>query len=152
MRRNGFDVWIEKGAGQAANYPDSQYEQAGCTIVDDVQKIWTADVVLKGNIAFQLLLRDIVRPPEMHPVHKKHELEFLPERSKKDKKNKKETTVVSFVWPGQNEDLIQLAMTRRVTLLGMDLVPRISKAQKLDALSSTSNIAGNATRYCAHFS
>jgi NAD(P) transhydrogenase subunit alpha len=73
-----------------------------------------------------------VRPPEAHPSLGVDETELLPEGS----------TLISFVWPAQSEDLLQKLQSQKVTAIAMDAVPRISRAQKLDALSSMANIAG----------
>jgi NAD(P) transhydrogenase subunit alpha len=115
LQKLGFDVLIESGAGVAANFPDDAYTQAECQIVPDAPTLWgAADIVLK------------VRPPDMS------EVELLPEGG----------TLISFVWPAQNPDLLEQLAARKATVLAMDAVPRISRAQKMDALSSMANIAG----------
>ncbi len=115
LQKLGFDVLIESGAGIAANFPDDAYRQAECQIVPDASNLWeTADIVLK------------VRPPEIQ------EVELLPEGG----------TLISFVWPAQNPALLEQLAARKATVLAMDAVPRISRAQKMDALSSMANIAG----------
>jgi len=121
LQKLGFQVLIESGAGQAANFVDSAYEEVGCKIVPNAQTLWqSADIFLK------------VRPPEMHPTLGKHEVELLPEGG----------TLISFIYPAQNAELLNQLASRRATVLAMDAVPRISRAQKLDALSSMANIAG----------
>ena len=110
----GFDVAVESNAGAAANYSDASYEAVGCS-VDTVDGIWTdSDIILK------------VRGPE------EEEAERL----------KKGQTLISFLWPAQNPELLQKLTERGVTAMAMDSVPRISRAQKVDALSSMANIAG----------
>ena len=109
----GWEVAIERGAGVDARYPDSQYEAAGAVVVDRAVA-WGADIVLK------------VRPPEEAEVDQLREGGCL----------------ISFVYPGQNEALVAKLATRKVTVLAMDQVPRISRAQKMDALSSMQNISG----------
>src|SRR5687768_6946388 len=108
----GFRVAVQSGAGDAANFPDQAYRAAGAEIVEDP---WAgADIVFK------------VRAPSTAEV----------ERLRPG------TTVVSFIWPAQNRELMQALAARNATVLAMDSVPRISRAQKLDALSSMANIAG----------
>ena len=109
----GWQVEVERDAGAAANYPDSQYTAAGATIVDRAVA-WHADIVLK------------VRPPEPAEVDQLREGGAL----------------ISFIYPAQNEPLVAKLAARKVTLLAMDQVPRISRAQKMDALSSMQNISG----------
>ncbi len=121
LQKLGFDVLIESGAGAAANFPDDAYIQAECKIVPDAPTLWaSADIVLK------------VRPPEMHPQLGQHETELLSE----------EGTLISFIWPGQNKELLDKLAARKATVLAMDAIPRITRAQKMDALSSMANIAG----------
>ena len=115
LRKLGFDILIETGAGIAANIADDQYREAGVEIVADAQALWAgSDIVLK------------VRAPAMHEVDLMHE----------------GTTLVSFIWPAQNPELMERLAAKKVTVLAMDSVPRISRAQKLDALSSMANISG----------
>lgn len=117
----GFEVTIEKDAGTAANYPNADYVAAGATLVDDVAALWSgADVILK------------VRAPEHHPGLDKHELDLAKEGA----------CLVSFLWPAQNEELVQLLADRKISSFAMDAVPRTTRAQKMDALSSMANIAG----------
>ena len=121
LQKLGFDVLIEKGAGENASFPDEAYVQAGCRIIDDPQVLWAeADIVIK------------VRPPLPHPILNIHEADLL-EAGK---------TLISFLWPAQNQPLIEQLAARKATVLAMDAVPRITRAQKMDALSSMANIAG----------
>jgi NAD(P) transhydrogenase subunit alpha len=108
----GFRVAVESGAGDAANFADDTYRAAGAGVVQDVWQ--SADIVFK------------VRAPSMSEVAAMRAGQ----------------TVVSFIWPAQNPDLMQALAAKKATVLAMDSVPRISRAQKLDALSSTANIAG----------
>jgi NAD(P) transhydrogenase subunit alpha len=108
----GFRVAVQSGAGDAANFSDDSYRAAGTEIVGDV---WaSADIVFK------------VRAPSMA------EVELM----------RAGTTLVSFIWPAQSPELMQALAAKKATVLAMDSVPRISRAQKLDALSSMANIAG----------
>jgi NAD(P) transhydrogenase subunit alpha len=117
----GFKVAIEAGAGSAANFSDEAYAEDGVEIVQDTKALWAAsDIILK------------VRAPEPHPTLGVHEAELLKEGA----------TLISFIWPGQNPDLMDKLKARKSTVLAVDSVPRISRAQKLDGLSSMANIAG----------
>jgi len=109
----GWQVAVEKGAGTAATFGDDQYAAAGAELVDRATA-WSADIVLK------------VRPPE------ESEVDQLREGG----------TIISFLYPAQNEPLLAKLESRKVTALAMDQVPRISRAQKMDALSSMANISG----------
>jgi len=111
----GFDVSIESGAGLESDISDEAYKEAGCTIRKTAKTLWkNADIVLK------------VRPPEID------ETELL----------SKDGNLISFIWPAQNDQLIQQLAAKNATVLAMDCVPRLSRSQKLDALSSMANIAG----------
>ncbi|MBA3904441.1 MAG: NAD(P)(+) transhydrogenase (Re/Si-specific) subunit alpha [Rhodocyclaceae bacterium] len=111
----GFSVAVESGAGDAANFSDDAYRAAGAEIIEGAAGLWAAsDIVFK------------VRGPSAEEVGLM----------------KEGTTLVSFIWPAQNPDLLQQLAAKKATVLAMDSVPRISRAQKLDALSSMANIAG----------
>jgi NAD(P) transhydrogenase subunit alpha len=111
----GFKVAVESGAGEAANFSDDAYRAAGAEIVADAGSLWArSDIVFK------------VRGPGAEEVGLLREGGAL----------------VSFIWPAQNPELMQSLAARKATVLAMDSVPRISRAQKLDALSSMANIAG----------
>lgn len=109
----GFTVAIESGAGKLASFDDGAFVQSGAEIVD-AQSVWQSDVILKVNA-----------PAD-------DEIALL----------NSGTTLVSFIWPAQNPDLMEKLAARDVTVMSMDAVPRISRAQSLDALSSMANIAG----------
>ena len=117
----GFKVTIETGAGQEANFSDEAYREAGATIAKTPKTLWkNSDIIFK------------VRAPEAHPTLGVDEVELLTEGK----------TLVSFIWPAQNEDLMNRLAAKNINVLGMECVPRISRAQKCDALSSMANIAG----------
>jgi NAD(P) transhydrogenase subunit alpha len=121
LMKLGFDVGVEAGAGAGASFSDEDYQAAGARIVADVRALWgEADIVLK------------VQPPDSHPVLQVHEVDLM----------RPGATLISFLWPGKHKDLISRLAARRVTAIAMDQVPRISRAQKMDALSSMANIAG----------
>ncbi|MCL1469545.1 Re/Si-specific NAD(P)(+) transhydrogenase subunit alpha [Argonema antarcticum] len=120
LMKLGFEVLIESGAGELANFPDEAYKQVECKILPDAPSLWAeSDIVLK------------VRPPEIAPDGK-HEAELLTLGG----------TLISFIWPAQNQDLVERLVLRKATVLAMEAIPRISRAQKMDALSSMANIAG----------
>ncbi|OGA97062.1 MAG: NAD(P) transhydrogenase subunit alpha [Betaproteobacteria bacterium RIFCSPLOWO2_12_FULL_66_14] len=111
----GFKVAVQSGAGEAANFSDETYRAAGAEVLDTAAKLWAgSDIVFK------------VRGPTQE------ELGLMREGA----------TLVSFIWPAQNPDLLKQLAAKKATVLAMDSVPRISRAQKLDALSSMANIAG----------
>ena len=111
----GFKVVVQSGAGDQANFSDDAYRAAGAEIVDTAGSLWaTSDIVFK------------VRGPGAEEVGLVRE----------------GGTLVSFIWPAQNPELLKQLAARKATVLSMDSVPRISRAQKLDALSSMANIAG----------
>jgi NAD(P) transhydrogenase subunit alpha len=111
----GFVVAVESGAGAAANFSDDAYRAAGAEVVPGAAALWA-----KSDIIFK------VRAPSAEEIGLMRE----------------GTTLVSFLWPAQNAELMQRLAARKATVLAMDSVPRISRAQKLDALSSMANIAG----------
>lgn len=121
LKKLGFSVMVESQAGLEADFKDETYQKAGAEIAPDAQTLWSkADLVLK------------VRAPMVHPQLKTHEVASM----------RPGTALISFIWPAQNKELMDMLAERKVTVLAMDSVPRISRAQKLDALSSMANIAG----------
>ena len=115
LKKMGFSILIEQGAGIAADYSDAKYEEVGAEIVEAASEVWSrSDLVLK------------VREPELA------EAEMLQDGS----------TLISFIWPAKNTELLELLSSRNVTTLAMDCIPRITRAQKMDALSAMGNIAG----------
>ena len=115
LAKLGFSVIVESGAGEGANIGDEAYAAAGAKVVPDAAAVWSgADIVFK------------VRAPTLKEVQTMREGQIL----------------VSFIWPAQNPEMLQGLAAKKATVLAMDSVPRISRAQKLDALSSMANIAG----------
>ncbi|NND42087.1 MAG: Re/Si-specific NAD(P)(+) transhydrogenase subunit alpha [Silicimonas sp.] len=112
LQKLGYECLIERGAGAAAGFDDAAYEAAGVALVDDV---WAdAEIVAK------------VRPPSEDETRKLSEGQ----------------TLISFFYPASNEVLLETAKGQKANVIAMDMVPRISRAQKMDALSSMANIAG----------
>ncbi len=111
----GFGVAVEQGAGTHASYTDEAYAGAGCEVVDSREALWqAADIVLKVR-APDAAEAALLRPGQ---------------------------TLISFIWPAQNPELLEKLTQSGATVMAMDSVPRISRAQKVDALSSMANIAG----------
>ncbi len=115
LKKLGHECLIEAGAGEKAGITDDAYREAGVEVVAEAKALFDgADIVIK------------VREPQMDEVQRLREGQ----------------TLVSFFWPAQNEELLNAAAERKATVIAMDMVPRISRAQKMDALSSMANIAG----------
>ena len=115
LRKLGYDCMIESGAGKAAGFSDEAYRAVGVEVVEGAEALYAgADVIAK------------VRPPEATEV----------DRLSSGK------TLISFFYPAQNKDLLEQAKNKGANVIAMDMVPRISRAQKMDALSSMANIAG----------
>ncbi len=117
----GFSVLIENGAGLAAGFTNRSYIDNGAEILDSARDLWArADIICK------------VRAPQYHPVGDASEVDWLTSGK----------TLICFIWPGQNPALMEQLSASGATVLAMDAVPRISRAQQMDALSSMSNITG----------
>ncbi|HAC16363.1 MAG TPA: Re/Si-specific NAD(P)(+) transhydrogenase subunit alpha [Bacteroidetes bacterium] len=108
----GVQIQVEKNAGIASYFTDQAYENAGATIVSDAYK--DADVIIK------------VQKPGTDEI----------------KKMKSGAMLISFLWAAQNRDTVDQLNAQKITALGMEAIPRITRAQKMDALSSMSSIAG----------
>src|SRR5690606_36388505 len=121
LMKLGFSVAVETGVGDRDNSSDDAYRGVGCSIAADAKSLWAeSDIVLK------------VRGPQVHPELAVDEVDYLREGGH----------LISFIWPAQNPELMERLAAKKATVLAMDSVPRISRAQKLDALSSMANIAG----------
>ena len=117
--KQGFEVWVEAGAGIGAGYKDTAYETAGAKIIKDRPTLWqSADLVLKIN------------PPKNWNGNS--EIDWL----------KSGASLIGFLNPLDNPSLIQQLAQKQVTALSMELIPRTTRAQSMDALSSQANIAG----------
>jgi NAD(P) transhydrogenase subunit alpha len=115
LQKYGFEVWVESGAGSRAYFDDDAYRAVGCQIMEDTDQLWSnVDILLK------------VRPPTLEEAQRL----------------RPQATLISFIWPQQHPEVVQALAERQATVLAMEAVPRISRAQKLDVLSSMANIAG----------
>ncbi|MDX0016941.1 Re/Si-specific NAD(P)(+) transhydrogenase subunit alpha [Sinorhizobium meliloti] len=115
LQKLGYECVIETGAGKLAGFSDVAYRAVGVTVVDTTDALYAAgDVIAK------------VRPPESSDIDRLRDGQ----------------TLISFFYPAQNQELLELAKAKRANVIAMDMVPRISRAQKMDALSSMANIAG----------
>ena len=111
----GYEVRVQAGAGQKASLTDEHFREAGATVVPSATELFDqCDIIAK------------VEPPTDAEVGMM----------------KENTRLLSFVWPAKNDSLTEKLRAKNITTLAMDCVPRISRAQKLDALSSMANIAG----------
>jgi NAD(P) transhydrogenase subunit alpha len=111
----GFSVKVESGAGLLSFFKDADYEAAGATIATDAKSLYAAaDVLLKVNPPL---------PAEVAGL-------------------RKGAILISFMWAGTNPELVDACANAGITAFSMDAIPRISRAQKMDALSSQSNLAG----------
>lgn len=113
--KQGFDVLIEAGAGVRSQYSDSEYKASGANIINSAEELYQkADLILKVQA----------------PTEK--EIDLM----------KKGTVTLSYLWPAQNPELLDKLAKKGINAIAMDAVPRISRAQKMDVLSSMANIAG----------
>lgn len=116
LLKKGFSrILVEKSAGVEAQFLDEQYRAAGAILVDRDELLKSSDIVLK------------VRPPAYG-----NEVHHL----------KDGATVISFLYPNQNKQIVDALAQRKATAFAMEMIPRISRAQVFDALSSMANIAG----------
>lgn len=113
LRKLGFSVAVESGAGKLASFDDGAFIDAGAEVIDK-DAIWQSDIIFKVNAPTDAEIA-LLQPG---------------------------TTLISFIWPAQNPELMSKLAARGVNVMAMDSVPRISRAQSLDALSSMANIAG----------
>ncbi|WP_037152513.1 Re/Si-specific NAD(P)(+) transhydrogenase subunit alpha [Rhizobium freirei] len=115
LQKLGYACFVEAGAGLAAGFTDDRYRAAGVAVFDKVEDLYAeVDVIAK------------VRPPEAFEVERLRDGQ----------------TLISFFYPAQNKELLDQVKNSGANVIAMDMVPRISRAQKMDALSSMANIAG----------
>lgn len=113
LKKLGFDVIVESGAGALASFDDAAFVAAGAAVAKAAD-IWQSDLIYKVNAPSDAEIAQI----------------------------KEGATLVSFLWPAQNPELVTKLSAKKINVLAMDMVPRISRAQSLDALSSMANIGG----------
>lgn len=115
LKKQGFDVFVEKGAGLKSNFSDESFVESGAQILDTAKEIYKiADIILK------------VQAPNSKEIKMMH----------------KGQVMLSYLWPAQNPELLKELSKKGVNAIAMDAIPRISRAQKMDVLSSMANIAG----------
>ena len=118
--KTGNEVLVETGAGEGAFFADGDYQRAGAKTVPTAAVFGDADIIVKFH------------KPLDNPQLRKHEVEALREGA----------TLIAFLYPATNPDLVKRLVERRITSFSMDLIPRITRAQSMDALSSQANVAG----------
>ncbi|MFQ6370735.1 Re/Si-specific NAD(P)(+) transhydrogenase subunit alpha [Shewanella sp. YIC-542] len=111
LKKLGFEVVVEAGAGMLSSFDDAAFEAAGAAVTAEV---WQADFIFKVNAPTEEEIAKI----------------------------KDGATLVSFIWPAQHPELVEKLSQRNINVMAMDMVPRISRAQSMDALSSMANIGG----------
>ena len=112
--KQGFTALVETNAGTAASFSDHAYQDSGADISTTKDQVWQSEIIFKVNA-----------PTDS-------EIELMQEGA----------TLVSFIWPAQNPELLEKLTRKKISVIAMDSVPRLSRAQSLDALSSMANIAG----------
>jgi hypothetical protein len=121
LKRDQHEVVIEAGAGASAHFADALYREAGAAVVESAQALYQqSDIVFK------------VQPPQMHPLTHTHEAEMLREGS----------AYIGFLAPFTHLESIEILARRKITAFSMDFIPRLTRAQSMDALSAMSTVAG----------
>lgn len=117
----GYEVLVQSGAGEPAHYDDEAYTNAGAAIAVDAPALWSqADFILK------------VRAPMENAMLDRHEVDMM----------KQGAGLASYIWPAQTPELLEKLAAKGATVFAIDSLPRISRAQKMDALSAMANVAG----------
>ena len=117
----GYEVLVQSGAGEPAHYDDEAYTNAGAAIAIDAPALWSqADFILK------------VRAPMENAMLDRHEVDMM----------KQGAGLASYIWPAQTPELLEKFAEKKATVFAIDSLPRISRAQKMDALSAMANVAG----------
>lgn len=115
LAKEDHKILVETGAGVLSSYPDEDYKNAGAEIVKDKSAVFTdSDLIISFNFPDDSYIENM----------------------------KEGAAIICFIWPLQNPERVELLKKQKVTALSMDAIPRISRAQVMDALSSMSNIAG----------
>ncbi len=123
LLKSGIQVFVESSAGNGGGFYDTEYTMMGCQVLGSAQEVYDmVDVIVK------------IREPEIHPVTRMHEIDMLGEGK----------TMISFIGPrtDKGKALMEKAVSAGINLLAVDAIPRISRAQSLDVLSSQAKIAG----------
>jgi NAD(P) transhydrogenase subunit alpha len=121
LRKDGHEVLVEAGAGAGACFSDTRYREAGATLIEDAPALYArADVMFK------------VQPPQLHPLAHLPEAEMMREGS----------SYLGFLSPFTHPEVIKTFARRKITAFALDFVPRLTRAQSMDALSSMSTVAG----------
>ncbi len=121
MKKEGYEVLVQAGAGNGALTTNREYEEAGATLIEHARDVYgQADVVLK------------VQRPITDPVTGKHETEMMRDGA----------VLISFLIPHEETDLLDILAQKRVSAFSMNLIPRITRAQTMDALTSQATVAG----------
>tara|TARA_Y100001970_G_C14247391_1_gene869289 strand:+ start:1077 stop:2636 length:1560 start_codon:yes stop_codon:yes gene_type:complete len=119
--KNGHTIFLEKDAGLIANFPDEQYKDSGAEICDNARQVWEkADLIVK------------IRPPEEYSENGENEFKFL----------RKDLCLICMLNPVRNNENLKLLARTGCTVIAVDQIPRISRAQSMDVLSSMANISG----------
>ena len=119
--KNGHSVLIEKGAGVIANFMDDQYKDSGAEIIENARQVWSmADIIIK------------IREPEINRETNEHESELF----------RKGSHLICMLNPVRNSNLLKMLADTGGTVIAVDQIPRISRAQSMDVLSSMANISG----------
>jgi NAD(P) transhydrogenase subunit alpha len=119
--KEGHTVILQKGAGERSFYPDEFFVEAGARLIPDALQVYKeSDVIFK------------FRPPRTNKKLGKHELDLM----------KEEATILGFLTPTQNKEIVKKLINRRLTGFAMELIPRLSRAQSMDALTSMGTIMG----------
>ena len=117
----GFQIHVQKDAGLKAGFTNDKYESAGVKVIDNVEEIFnSSDIILK------------VQRPQVNPEINKHEIDLI----------KKGTLLITFLYPLHYYDLASQCAKKEIDVISMDMIPRTTLAQKMDALSSQANISG----------
>lgn len=121
LKKAGFEVVMEKNAGLKAGFTDEMYAHAGVTVLESVEEVFSrGDVILK------------VQRPVLNELLNKHELDMI----------KKGSLLISFLYPLSNPEPAKEIASKGINSISIDLIPRTTLAQKMDALSSQANVAG----------
>ncbi len=121
LKKIGYEVFVQKSAGKNADLPDELYKEAGAQIIETAQKLYSeSDIIIKINI------------PSIHPETSKHELDMM----------KADSYYIGLFFPLINLDIVKKSAEKKINVISLDSIPRITKAQRMDVLSSQTNLAG----------